>query len=458
MSNEKLKFAAIGLALCTSQVASAQDSLTSRNAVELAVQHNPSLHIALLQESQTRYSVAAEEALYDPIFGASANVAHNRTPNLRGTDGTTITTTDTQALGTSLTKTFSTGTVVQAAVNAQRTVRVSPPIGTLGGITATGPYYSLVGQLSLTQPFLRGAGSTLGLASVRVARLNRTAAQLGAQQAGSQVLHDVLGAYWELWYSAEAVRINEASRDLAKALQNQADEQVKSGTLANVDALPFRTQTAQQEGILDTASTARRQQAIALALAIGQADRVGAELSAADTPPEVGDDDLGERAIEEALAASYQLKQLQAQLQVSQYQAKIAGDALRSRLDLSAVVSAQGLGNRQVSPAFEQFGKMEAVSAQVGLTFETPVTDSRRSALVESAQLNVHLAERQIENVRLQLKSNLASAFAQHNAAKRRLEFALVTEKVAHDQADGVQGKFQAGTALAIEVQKANDD
>jgi outer membrane protein TolC len=100
---------------------------------------------------------------------------------------------------------------------------------------------------------------------------------------------------------------------------------------------------------------------------------------------------------------------------------------------------------------------MEAVSAQVGLTFETPVTDTRRSAQVEQALLGVHIAQKQIEAARQQLRTDVESALAATSAAKRRLELALVTEKVAHDQAEGQRGKFLAGTALAIEVQQADD-
>src|SRR5450755_1088517 len=71
----------------------AQGALSSRNAVEIAVQNNPNLHVALLQETQARYAVTAEEALYDPIFDANANIAHNRNPGLLGTTSTIVTTT-----------------------------------------------------------------------------------------------------------------------------------------------------------------------------------------------------------------------------------------------------------------------------------------------------------------------------------------------------------------------------
>src|SRR4051812_15246605 len=91
------------------QAQDAHGGLTSEGAVELAVKHNPSLHVALLQQEQARYAVRAEEALYDPLFNASGTLVHNRTPSLRGADGTLVTTSDIVNLGAGLSKTFPVG-------------------------------------------------------------------------------------------------------------------------------------------------------------------------------------------------------------------------------------------------------------------------------------------------------------------------------------------------------------
>jgi outer membrane protein len=431
--------------------------LSSQQAVALAVQNNPELHTALLRESQARFNVTAEEALYDPVFSANAGYTHSRSPSLRGTDGTVVSTSDVYNLGAGLTKQFAAGTVLAATVAGQRSASASPPIGTIGGQNAVGPAYSLLGKLALTQPLLRGYGSAIGLASLRVARLNRTAASLLAQQTASQTLHDLLTSYWELWYSTQAVRIKEATRDLAKSLQTQAEEQVKSGTLANVDALPYYTQLASQEEAVVNQALDAQNDSIVLARYLGQAERTGPDLTPADNPPDVVIDDFGDQAMNDALSASYNLKQLQTQLQIAQDEAQIAGDPLRPRLDVDAYVQAQGLGNRAVSPAFEQFGSMDAVSAHVGLTFEVPVTDTRRSAQIQSAMLSAHIVEKQIESARQDLRAAVRTALLRRNAAKRSLEVALQTEKVASQQAEGQRGKFLAGTAVAADVKQAED-
>lgn len=446
--------------LLSAQTARAQDAqggLTSRNAVEIAVQNNPTLHVALLQAAQARYAVTDQEALYDAIFDASATVNHDLSPSLFQNTGTTVSTVDTATLMAELTKTYSFGTVVQGQLTGIRRALTNPMLNNGGGQNAVGPSYALNGTLSITQPLLRGAWNTVGQASLRQARLNRTAAMLSAQQSGSQVLHDVLTAYWELWFSMEAVRIDTASRDLAKMLQEQAEQQVKSGTLANVDALIYSTQLANQELSLDAATTNVRTSSLTLSQNLGKAERTGPDLASVETPPDPTPDDVGEAAVAEALASSYELKQLETQLKISQDQATIAGDALRPQLNVNATLSAQGLGNRRVPPAFTQFGELQAWGAQVGVTFETPVTSTRRNAQIQEALLSTHIAEKQIEAAKQQLRTDVHTALARRDAAKRRLELALITEKVAHDQAEGQRGKFLAGTALAIDVQQADN-
>jgi outer membrane protein TolC len=443
--------------------------LTERDAVVAAVAQNPTLHVALLRASQGRQALLAEQGLYTPIFDATASYTHARIPSLfdvpatldmPGMPGTParhevrVGSSEVFELGAGLSKPFSFGTVVSASLLGQRSLRETD--SSLG--TARGPGYSLIGQLALTQPLLRGAGNDVGLASLRQAKLNLSASELAAQQLASSLLSQVIAAYWELWYSGEVVRINQASRELAAAQQEQADQQVQSGALAPASALPYATQVAELEEALLIARTEVRRRELQLAQLLGDASGAEHSLAAADVPvlPRSVEPALAS-ATNDALASSYARKQLQAQLAIVRDQLKVAGDPLRPRLDLDAYVQAEGLGNRRVPPAFEQFGKLEAVSAHVGLTFETPIDDSRRSAQIQSARLSAHVAEQQIRETELAIRSSVATAIAQRRAARERVELSARTEKVARAQAEAERARFQAGGSIAIAVQEAED-
>lgn len=477
-----VRWSVLGLTLTSPVLAQTAKGLSEQDAVAAAVAHNPTLHVALLRAQQSRYNLRAEEALYTPVLDANAGYTHSRTPSLYGplataaldasgnqvidADGnpvlrrvpasTRITGSDVFDVGVGLTKPFATGTLLSASLSGQRSSRASLEQQTLLG--ASGPGYSLVGRLTATQPLLRGYGSELGLASQRQARLSLTANQLAAQAAASSLLSQVVSAYWELWYSSEAVRINQASRDLARQQQEQAEQQVQSGALAPASALPYATQVAQLEEAVLAAQTDVRQRELSLAQVLGQSSGVGARLAASDAPSPPAADEPGEAsAVNEALKISYERRQLQAQLAIVKDQLKVAGDPLRPRLDLDGYLQAQGLGNQSVPPAVEQFGKMQAVSAHVGLTFEMPLTDTRRASQIQAARLAAHVAEKQLEQNELDIRASVASAIAQRRAARERLSLSTQTEKVAKAQAEAERARFLAGSSIAITVQQAED-
>lgn len=460
------------LALPAVARAQAPAALSEQQVVVQAVAHNPTLHVALLRAQQSRYYLSAEEALYVPIFDANAAYTHSRVPTLvsrqvAGVDAmgnpttsfvpdTRVTGSDVIDVGAGITKPFAYGTVVGASVSGQRSSRASLEQAALFG--ANGPGYSIVARLSATQPLLRGAGTDVGLASLRQARLSLTENQAAAQQTASDTLAQVVTAYWELWYSAEVVRIDQASRELARVQQEQAKQQVATGALAPASALPYQTQVAELEEAVLAAETDVRQRELSLSRLLGVQREVGAGMRAADVPaPPTADEPSEAAAVADALKNSYTRRQLQAQLAIAKDQLKIAGDPLRPRLDLDAYVQAQGLGNTRVPPAFEQFGRFDAVSAHVGLTFEMPLTDTRRSSQIQAAQLSAHIAEQQIEENELEVRSGVASAIAARRAARDRLTLSSQTEEIAKQQAEAERARFLAGGSIAITVQQAED-
>ena len=217
--NELKVFGLLGLLLALSslprpaQAQSAPRALGEQDAVARAVAQNPTLHVALLRASQSRLSVTAEQALYTPIFDASAGYTHSRSPSLFGTDAVRIGTSDVVDVGAGITKPFSFGTVVSASLGGQRTLRSSGSDAALLGGGAVGPGYSLVGQLAVSHPLLRGSGNDVGLASLRQARLALGASELAAQQAASPLLAQVVSAYWApTWPSPRASAARRAPR------------------------------------------------------------------------------------------------------------------------------------------------------------------------------------------------------------------------------------------------------
>ncbi|MFC1641200.1 TolC family protein [Myxococcota bacterium] len=432
--------------------------LTELEAVELAVRNNPNLHVALLQYTQAQALVAAEDSLYVPVITAQGGITHARQPGLSRMGDVTISTSDSVDLSAGITQPFSTGTRLTLSLSGQRWLRRSPVSAIDATQLSLGPGYATNAQLSVSQPLLRGAGSNVGEASLRQAKLQKKAANLAAQVTASQLLRDVLQSYWELWYSDEAVRINQASRDLAREQEQQANDKVASGALARSDALAYMTQRAQLEEAVVAATANRWQRGLSLKEFLGQPTQLTSELQTRETPPAMEPlQPDASRAISDALEVSHQLKQLETQIALARDQVQTAGDTLRPKLDLEAYVQVQGLGYQRVPPAFAQTGRLEALSAYVGLAFEMPVTDTRRRAQIQSARLSIHIAEKRLEAARQQLRTQALSAMANRNSAQLRLTLAEETARVAKQQAEAERERFRAGASVAIQVQQAED-
>jgi outer membrane protein TolC len=438
----------------------ASEGLSELEAVQVLVEHNPNLHVALLQEARARASVRAEESLYVPVLSANAGVTQSRTASATR-DGTSFSKDNTVDVGVGVSQTLPYGTAFGLDVTGQRNIRWlsrnSQDALTVGS-RINGPTYSGAAQLWISQPFLRGAGKDIGEAGLRQARLNRTAAVLDAQQTASELLQNALVDYWELWYKDESVRISEAARDLAREQERQALEQVASGAIAKSESLPYRTRHAEQKEAVVSATTDRLASAITLAAALGQPERGGSELRASGPlPAEVEPTPSAARAIDEALSNSFQLKQLEVQMALATDQARIAGDSLRPRLNAEAYLQAQGRGYREVPPVFEQIGKLQGFSAHVGLTFETPLSDTRREAQIQNAKLAVHVGGKQIEATRQQLRAQVMASIANREAALSKLKYAQITERIAREQTEAERARFAAGASIALEVRQAED-
>jgi outer membrane protein TolC len=436
----------------------ATPGMSELEAVQALVEHNPNLHVALLQEARARATVRGEESLYVPVLSANAGVTQSRSPSMARGGAISFSSGNTVDVGAGVSKSLPYGTAFGLNLTGQRSIRTSPVSAASPTTLTVGPAYAAAAKLWITQPFLRGAGLDIGQASLRQARLNRTAAVLEAQQIASQLLQDGLLAYWELWYGDETVRIDQASRDLAVEQERQALEQVASGSIAKSEALPYRTRHAELEESVVASTTDRLSRAIALAQTLGQPERGGSDLKAAGPLPEkVEATPSSPRAVADALGNSFELKQIETQIAIAQDQAKIAGDALRPRLDGEAYVQAQGLGYREVPPAFDQIGRMQALSAHVGLTFETPLTDTRREAQRQNANLTVHIGYKQLEATRQQIKAGIMTAVANREAALRKVKFAEETEAVAREQTEASKARFSAGASVALEIRQAED-
>jgi|APMed6443717190_1056831.scaffolds.fasta_scaffold00151_16 outer membrane protein TolC len=424
--------------------------LDDSRAVRTAMASNPTLRAAVLDLQRANESVRFEDGRYPYTLQLDAGVTRSAMPRVSG-DGVEVSKSDSVDVGAELSRTFATGTRASLRVEGYRDIGREP--------VKSGPGYGTSARASVTQPLMRGAGVEVGEQQLRVARINRTAAELSRDRVASEVAREVLLAYWELWYAEAAVGIEGNARDLAKRQRDEAQQRVDDGALAPVEVLPFETRVASLEESVVSAQTDQRRRSLALAQRMGTTEGLGTGLAAEiRQQPAATPMPLRTAAVEQALANSPEIKELEAQLRLTQEQIRTSGDAYRPRLDLEGYVQVAGLGNQEIPPAFEQMATARATSVHVGVVYELPLDDARKSSERARDLLAMQVAEQRLLAARQRIQTEVETLLEQERAARIRLQMAEKTAEIAAKQVAAATERFEIGVAIPVEVQLAEDE
>jgi len=437
------------------QDASAQAAtLTEQQVVDIAIRRSPSLRASLLELRRASWQVTGEQARYAPVLGIDGAVSRTATPRLTAT-GTGVSDSYGVDAGAQISKHYFTGTDLTLRVGGSW--ERDDTAQTFTGSSGTyGPAWGASARLSLNQPLMRGAGTEVGEAELRAARVQRTSAEYARDAAASDLLKSVLTAYWELWYAGASLNIERQSRALAVEQRDQAVARMNAGALAQADVLTFETQVATRDEDVLSAEVELRRRQLELAKAMGVgSDAAWGGIPSEVTPPTPPLPPADAEAL--VLQSSPRIRQLEAALKLAQVQARTADDAKRARLDLSAWVQTQGLGNDDVAAALGQAGRLGAVSAQVGLTYEEPLDSTARQADRTRALLAVQVAEQNLADARQSASAEIRIAVARDLAGRRKLALAEQTAAIARKQLDAEQGRFATGASTSIAVLQAED-
>jgi len=458
----ELRILVVSCLVCCAGAALAQapadaPALSESRVVELALAHNPGLRAAMIELQSAREAVRGEEGRYPLTLLLDAGGTRTKTPGLSFAGVRTSESYGAEA-GAELQKRFVTGMdfAVRLGTNTRLARTSQDPTG-MFETDDLGPGYGLSARIALRQPLLRGAGAEVVEAELRAARVERTVAERTRARVASELLRSVLESYWELWYAQASLTIEEQSRTLANRQRDDARARADTGSLAAADVLTFETRVAIREESVVGAELERTRRRTLLAQQLGEPGRrlqLGNPTEGEPPLPAAPPHDSEQRALEHAT----DLRELEASVELARLRARTADDPLRSRLDLDAYVQADGLGNQAFTPAAEQLGSLGAVSAHVGITYETALDDRARSSAAARAHLAIDLAEARLAEAEQRVVADVRMALANEAAARRRLELAEQSAAIAQRQLDAAQARFQTGSTTPLAVVEAEEE
>jgi outer membrane protein len=425
--------------------------LTPDQAVAMAIEKSPVLGASVAQNRQYRWAMSSESEKFAPTLLLDGGLTRTQSPSA-SLSGTSVPRSDSASVGAELKKKLPLGTdmSLRVAGNWQQTQMAAMP--GQSNLLTLGPAYGLSAKLGVTQPLLRGAGSEVNRTSILAADADRTAASIAERYAAATLARDTLNAYAELWYASRNVDVQAKSLEVSVTQRDDAAVRERTGSVAQADVLAFETTVAtRQESLLD-AERERSNKRIELVRVMGGGASPDFVLIGDLTAPSVAQGD----PVATALTQSGELLQLEASLQAATIRARTAADPYRSRLDLDGYLQVQGLGNKEVYPAFSQLVGGEAWSAHVGLTYELPIS-GKREAEVSKALATVEAAQKNLEAAKARIRAEAETLMLQERAARSRAELAERTVSIARQAADAQRARMRTGTATALQVIEADN-
>lgn len=432
-------------------------TLDGHEAIEAALAAHPGYRATAIEVRRAREHLRAETARFAPVLHLEGNLNVGNTPSLT-LSGVAFPYNETVSLAAEVQQSLDTGMLLALRATGsrqfRRTVIIIPGTGTQ--TYPIGPGYGLDVTLTATQPFLRGFGDTVTRAEEHNAEVALEQAEATRDRRATELVRDTLQAYAELWYAEQAIAIDASARDLAVRQRDEAQARVEVGVSAPPDVLAFATRVASLEEALAVADADRRSRAILLATLLGLP--LGTEVHAGSPPPRLPSRVAETEAVARAVADAPQLVELRTQVEAARRAAQVATEPLRARLDAQAQVGLHGLGYDDVPEAFAQVGTFAAFTATVGLVYEGPLDDTRRTAEEERARLAVDVAEQRLAEARATLEQQVSALVLQRAAAQRRLELAEQTVELARRTAEAEAGRVEVGTRTPTALLAAQEE
>jgi len=422
-------------------------------AVEWAVARNLGVALAVEALPIAKASEVKAAADFDTTVTAGVDFDHTETPTASDLFGTTR---ESVNLSLGLAHRFALGTEASLKLTGDRQ-RDNFPFSTLN------PRFDAALDLSLTQPLLRGGGTAVNLAPVRLARVASEVEAVRLRAAMEEVVLATEESYWHLVEAGEKLKVARASRELARSLEENVAERVRVGGLP-----PFERLGAEAEVALREEGVAVAEQGLADAQdSLLQVTGVGTEAHEswdlrplpAPLPPIVAEQPDLEVALARARTHRTDLALARLAREQRGLEAARADNLRLPDLALTGRVGVGGLtGDQQVQELADQLGRRDFLSYGVGLALSYPLGNRAGRAAAEQAHHRHRQADLALRQAAASVVVAVRTACREVATSTRRI--AATTKAVASWAArlDAEEEKFRVGVATPHDVLEAQRD
>jgi len=319
--------------------------------------------------------------------------------------------------------------------------------------------YTSLASFNVTQPLLKGFGTDITEAQIRIARRGQVAADAGFQAQVEQIISNVVSAYYELIYAQDNLTSQEKSLSLAQELLDDNKIRVRVGTMTALDISQTTSEVASRRDDVLQARQVVIEQENALKRLISDdfADMIGQNIVPLDRPGEdlTGKPPLADMAVALQNRADY--RQAIAQAEQSKLQLVFSQNQTLPQLNLIASYGYSGLGTN-LGNSFNRVTSTDYPQWYVGLSVQVPFGNRQAIGQRDAAQLQKTETLLQLKKLEQDILVQVNNAANRVQTDQERVDVSRTATEYAKDALLAEQEKLSAGSTTTYTVLQMQRD
>jgi outer membrane protein TolC len=215
-------------------------SLTLDEVIQQALKNNLDLQIEMTSPEVAQAAWDKSKSIFVPTLSLDFSRASSSTPSSTVFNGADVLQSDSGDLQLTISQKLMIGSNLSVSLDNSRGASNSR-------FSSINPRYNSQLTFSLSQPLLKGFGTTATKWSIYIAHNSQKKSLFALKQQVIDLIYSTEEAYWNLVYSHENLAVMEKSLQLAKDLLKQNEIQVKVGVSAPMDILTAQAEVAARE-------------------------------------------------------------------------------------------------------------------------------------------------------------------------------------------------------------------
>lgn len=431
-----------GEASATPSASTQTVGLTLEECVARAMQKNFDIKIQGFSTETAKESLNVANADYNPVFTATAGKSGSQAYS-------TLVNTNGNETRVGIAQKVVTGASVSLSTSLDKS-KASP------ASSALNPAYNADVSLSITQPLLKNAGTSVNKAAINRARVGVERAGLDYKSQVLSVVRDVERAYYTLCYARGQLAVRNNSMQLAQTLLDESKERKLAGVATELDVLQAEVGAANaRKNLLDAQKAAKDAEDSLLNL-IGQFE-LGAPIGVVTFP--AYNDPAPSFDHSYKLARESMPEFLSAQAATRQYEidANTSKNARLPSLDLGTAV---GYNTREgsSSKALSELPGSDGYSWQVDLSFKMPWGLKAENARYRSAVHTLNQSRMRQQQLEQNLMVQVRTAVRSVETNVESVQILAKATELSVKKYELEKAKYSTGQSTPRRVLEAQDD